>query len=106
MLEKEPLKQISFKCASSLILKLKEEAEKTNTTKTAIIKEAVMRLLQHDIDEIRELSRGTPPYSGKYVISIRLPESINTQLDIAAEKIRTNKSDLIRTAVAAYFKLV
>ncbi|WDS52843.1 hypothetical protein [Sulfolobus tengchongensis spindle-shaped virus 4] len=106
MLEKEPLKQISFKCASSLILKLKEEAEKTNTTKTAIIKEAVMRLLQHNNDEIMELSKKTSPYSGKYVISIRLPESLNTQLDIVAEKIRTNKSDLIRTALAAYFKLV
>ncbi|MEM0172800.1 MAG: hypothetical protein QXV57_09615 [Thermoproteota archaeon] len=37
---------------------------------------------------------------------MRLPESLNTQLEIAAEKIRSNKSDLIRAALAAYFRLV
>ncbi|MEM0172757.1 MAG: ribbon-helix-helix protein, CopG family [Thermoproteota archaeon] len=106
MSSKESLKQISFKCEDSLFLKLEEEVKKTNTTKAAIIREALAKLLQHDIDEIRELSRGTPPYSGKRVVSIRLPESLNTQLEIAAEKISTNKSDLIRTAIVAYFKLV
>ncbi|MEM3873449.1 MAG: ribbon-helix-helix domain-containing protein, partial [Nitrososphaeria archaeon] len=93
-------------CEDSLFLKLEEEAKKANTTKTAIIREALAKLLQHSIDEIRELSRGTPTYSGKRVITIRLPESLNTQLVAIAEKIRTNKSDLIRTALAAYLWLV
>ena len=106
MSEVERLKLVTFKCEDSLFLKLEEEAKKTNVTKTKIIREALAKLLQHDIEEIRELSRGTPPYSGKRVVSIRLPESLNTQLEITAEKIRTNKSDLIMTAIVAYFWLV
>ena len=106
MAEEEPIKLVTFKCEDGLFLRLEEEAKKANVTKTKIIREALAKLLQHDIDEIRELSRGTPPYSGKRVVSIRLPESLNTQLEIAAEKISTNKSDLIRTAIVAYFKLV
>ena len=106
MSEVERLKLVTFKCEDRLFLKLEEEAKKANVTKTKIIREALAKLLQHDIEKIRELSRGTPPYSGKRVVSIRLPESLNTQLEIAAEKISTNKSDLIRTAIVAYFKLV
>ncbi|MEM3265791.1 MAG: hypothetical protein QXH07_07540 [Thermoplasmata archaeon] len=105
MSEVERLKPVTFKCEDSLFLKLEEEAKKANTTKTAIIKDAVTRLLQHSIDEIIELNKRTPTYSGKRVITIRLPEGLNTQLDVIAEKISTNKSDLIRTALAAYFKI-
>ena len=106
MAENETIKLVTFRCEDSLFLKLEEEAKKTNTTKTAIIKAAVTRLLQHSIDEIMELNKRTPTYSGKRVITIRLPESLNTQLNAIAEKISTNKSDLIRTAIVAYFRLV
>ncbi|CAH04205.1 hypothetical protein STSV1pORF22 [Sulfolobus virus STSV1] len=102
----EPLKQVSFSCAASLILMLEEEVKKTNTARDAIIKEAVKQLLQHSVDEIRELSRGTPPYSSGYEVSVKLPESLITQLDAIAEKIRTSRSNLIRTALAVYFRLV
>ncbi|MEO0230740.1 MAG: hypothetical protein ABIL77_04200, partial [candidate division WOR-3 bacterium] len=102
----EPQKHISFGCAASLVSMLEEKSKKANITKTKIIREAVTRLLQHSVDEIRELSRRNPACSADYTVSVMLPESLNTQLDIVAEKIRTNKSDLIRTAIAAYFKLV
>ncbi|MEM3829018.1 MAG: ribbon-helix-helix protein, CopG family, partial [Conexivisphaerales archaeon] len=55
MSSKEYLKQTSFKCEDSLFLKLEEESKKTNTTKAAIVREAVKQLLQHRVDEIREL---------------------------------------------------
>ncbi|MEM0172694.1 MAG: ribbon-helix-helix protein, CopG family [Candidatus Micrarchaeaceae archaeon] len=106
MSSKESLKQTSFKCEYSLFLRLEEEAKKANTTKAAIVRKAVKQLLQHSDDEIRELTRGTPLYSSKRVVSIRLPESLITQLDVIAEKVRTSRSDLIRTALAAYFRLV
>ncbi|MEM3265790.1 MAG: hypothetical protein QXH07_07535 [Thermoplasmata archaeon] len=99
-------KHIIFTCAASLVSRLEEEVKKTNVTKTEIIKEAVTRLLQYSADEIRELSRRNPAYSCDYTVSIRLPESLNTQLDIIAEKVRTTKNDLMRTALAAYFRLV
>ena len=106
MAEEEPIKLVTFKCEDGLFLRLEEEAKKANVTKTKIIREALAKLLQHSVDEIRELKKRTPPYSGKHVITIRLPESLNTQLNAIAEKISTNKSDLIRTALAVYFKLV
>ncbi|MEM3829022.1 MAG: ribbon-helix-helix protein, CopG family [Conexivisphaerales archaeon] len=102
----ESQKQVSFTCAASLVSMLEEEAKKTNIAKAAIVREAVTRLLQYSADEIRELSRRNPAYSCYYIVSVMLPESLNTQLDIIAGKIRTSKSDLIRTALAAYFKLV
>ena len=106
MAEEEPIKLVTFKCEDGLFLRLEEEAKKANVTKTKIIREALAKLLQHSVDEIRELNKRTPTYSGKRVITIRLPESLNTQLNAIAEKISTNKSDLIRTAIVAYFRLV
>ncbi|AFU92001.1 hypothetical protein STSV2_22 [Sulfolobus virus STSV2] len=106
MSSKEYLKQTSFKCEDSLFLKTEEESKKTNTTKATIVREAVKQLLQHRVDEIRELSKKTSPYSGGYIVSIILPESLNAQLDAIAGKVRTSRSNLIRTALAAYFRLV
>ncbi|MEM3830159.1 MAG: hypothetical protein QXP36_13240 [Conexivisphaerales archaeon] len=99
-------KNISFACAASLVSILEEEAKKTNTAKAAIVREALTMLLQHSVDEIRELSKKTSPYSGGYIVSIILPDNLNTQLDAIAGKVRTSRSNLIRTALAAYFKLV
>ncbi|MEM3830160.1 MAG: ribbon-helix-helix protein, CopG family [Conexivisphaerales archaeon] len=101
-----PQKPIIFKCAASLVSMLEEEAKKANNRKAAIVREAVRRLLQHSDDEIRELSRKTSPYSGSYVVFIKLPESLVAQLDAIAEKISTSRSNLIRTALASYFRLV
>ncbi|MEM0257280.1 MAG: ribbon-helix-helix protein, CopG family [Saccharolobus sp.] len=106
MSSKESLKQTSFKCEYSLFLRLEEEAKKANTTKAAIVRKAVKQLLQHSVDEISELSKKTSPYSGSYVVLIKLPESLVAQLDAIAEKISTSRSNLIRTALASYFKLV
>ncbi|MEM0172798.1 MAG: hypothetical protein QXE05_09685 [Nitrososphaeria archaeon] len=102
----EPQKNISFGCAASLVSMLEEESKKANTAKAAIVREAVTRLLQHSVDEIRELSRRNPACSADYTVSVMLPESLNTQLDIIAEKVRTTKNDLMRTALAVYFWLV
>ncbi|MEM0172759.1 MAG: ribbon-helix-helix protein, CopG family [Thermoproteota archaeon] len=99
-------KQVSFMCAASLVSMLEEEAKKTNTAKAAIVREALTMLFQHDIDEIRELSRRNPAYPGSYMFSVMLPDSLIAQLDAIAGKIRTSRSNLIRTAIAAYFKLV
>ena len=102
----ESQKHIIFKCAASLVSMLEEKSKKANTAKAAIVREAVKQLLQHSADEIRELSRRNPACSADYTVSVMLPESLNTQLDIIAEKVRTTKNDLLRTALAAYFKLV
>ena len=102
----ESQKHIIFKCAASLVSMLEEKSKKANTAKAAIVREAVKQLLQHSVDEIRELSRRNPACSADYTVSVMLPESLNTQLDITAEKVRTTKNDLLRTALAAYFKLV
>ncbi|MEM3860691.1 MAG: ribbon-helix-helix protein, CopG family, partial [Candidatus Micrarchaeaceae archaeon] len=102
----EPQKPIIFMCAASLVSMLEEEAKKANTRKAAIVRKAVTQLLQHSVDEISELSKKTSPYSGSYVVLIKLPESLVAQLDAIAEKISTSRSNLIRTALASYFKLV
>ncbi|MEM3265730.1 MAG: ribbon-helix-helix protein, CopG family [Candidatus Micrarchaeaceae archaeon] len=102
----EPQKPIIFMCAASLVSMLEEEAKKANTRKAAIVRKAVTQLLQHSVDEISELSKKTSPYSGSYVVLIKLPESLVAQLDAIAEKISTSRSNLMRTALAAYFRLV
>ncbi|MEM0172695.1 MAG: ribbon-helix-helix protein, CopG family [Thermoproteota archaeon] len=102
----KPRKPIIFMCAASLVSMLEEEAKKANTTKAAIVRKAVKQLLQHSVDEISELSKKTSPYSGSYVVLIKLPESLVAQLDAIAEKISTSRSNLIRTALAVYFRLV
>ena len=102
----ESQKHIIFKCAASLVSMLEEKSKKANTAKAAIVREAVKQLLQHSADEIRELSRRNPACSADYTVSVMLPESLNTQLDIIAEKVRTTKNDLMRTALAVYFRLV
>ncbi|MEM0172799.1 MAG: ribbon-helix-helix protein, CopG family [Nitrososphaeria archaeon] len=106
LVDMQPRKRVRFACAASLILMIEEEVKKTNTAKDTIIKEAVKQLLQHSVDEIRELSRKTSPYSGSYEVFIKLPESLVVQLDAIVRKVRTSRSNLIRTALAAYFKLV
>ncbi|MEM0172758.1 MAG: ribbon-helix-helix protein, CopG family [Thermoproteota archaeon] len=102
----EPQKHINFACAASLVSMLEEEAKKANTTKATIVREAVKQLLQHSVDEIRELSRRNPACSADYTVSVMLPESLNTQLDVIAGKVRTSKNELMRTALAAYFRLL
>ncbi|MEM1725479.1 MAG: ribbon-helix-helix protein, CopG family [Thermoplasmata archaeon] len=102
----ESQKHIIFKCEASLVSMLEEEAKKTNTAKAAIIREAVTRLLQHSADEIRELSRRNPACSADYTVSVMLPESLIAQLDAIARKVRTSKNELMRTALASYFRLV
>ena len=105
-MSEESIKLVTFRWEDSLFLKLEEEAKKANTTKTAIIREAVTRLLQHSADEIRELSRRNPACSADYTVSVMLPESLIAQLDAIAGKVRTSKNELMRTALAAYFRLV